>query len=269
MHTWEWRKWEGLPYLTCSLLEPLSHGFFTQQFFSYPPSEISKFINPDAQAYRLKQVHGNVVLTPQEIQYKLNHGGEDVEGEGNSALVKGDGVVSVNPLESVWVASADCTPVLIADKVTGHVGAVHAGWRGTAKKIVPVAIARLQEMGSQIPNLQIAMGPAIDGKVYQVSTDVAAEIGASIVTGLKEEDIIDNLREIPDSPLGMDSEPGKFRIDVRRVNALQMEQMGISPEQIAIAPYCTYQTPEYFFSYRRENLKKIQWSGIFSTSPKS
>jgi polyphenol oxidase len=35
-------------------------------------------------------------------------------------------------------------------------------------------------------------------------------------------------------------------------------------EQIAIAPYCTYQTPEYFFSYRREHQKKVQWSGIVS-----
>jgi hypothetical protein len=34
----------------------------------------------------------------------------------------------------------------------------------------------------------------------------------------------------------------------------------------AIAPYCTYQTPEYFFSYRREKQKKVQWSGIVSVT---
>ena len=50
--------------------------------------------------------------------------------------------------------------------------------------------------------------------------------------------------------------------DVRKVNVLQLESLGITAEQIAIAPYCTYQTPEYFFSYRREQQKKIQWSGI-------
>jgi copper oxidase (laccase) domain-containing protein len=43
-----------------------------------------------------------------------------------------------------------------------------------------------------------------------------------------------------------------------------MEKLGVSPEQIAIAPYCTYQTPEHFFSYRREKQKKVQWSGIVS-----
>jgi copper oxidase (laccase) domain-containing protein len=45
---------------------------------------------------------------------------------------------------------------------------------------------------------------------------------------------------------------------------LQLLHLGLSPEQVAIAPYCTYQTPEHFFSYRRERLKQVQWSGIVS-----
>jgi polyphenol oxidase len=40
--------------------------------------------------------------------------------------------------------------------------------------------------------------------------------------------------------------------------------LGVNPAQISIAPHCTFQEPEYFFSYRREKLKKIQWSGIVS-----
>jgi copper oxidase (laccase) domain-containing protein len=61
-----------------------------------------------------------------------------------------------------------------------------------------------------------------------------------------------------------DPEPDKVRLDVRRFNSLQLEQLGITPEQVAIAPYCTYQDPEAFFSYRREQLKRVQWSGIVS-----
>lgn len=53
---------------------------------------------------------------------------------------------------------------------------------------------------------------------------------------------------------------------MRRVNALQLEELGIDSEQIAIASHCTYQQPEHFFSYRREHLKKVQWSGIVSKS---
>jgi copper oxidase (laccase) domain-containing protein len=106
------------------------------------------------------------------------------------------------------------------------------------------------------------MGPAIAGEVYQVSLEVAAEVGASITPHTEEQQIIDALHELPNSPLLADPDPGKVRLDVRKVNVLQLESLGITAEQIAIAPYCTYQTPEYFFSYRREQQKKIQWSGI-------
>ncbi len=75
---------------------------------------------------------------------------------------------------------------------------------------------------------------------------------------------MDVLQQLPNSPIFDDSQPGRVRLDVRRVNALQLEQLGIQPEQVAIAPYGTYQVPEHFFSYRRDKLKKVQWSGIVS-----
>ncbi|MBW4564168.1 MAG: peptidoglycan editing factor PgeF [Mojavia pulchra JT2-VF2] len=265
MHTWHWRNWDGLPYLTCSLLEPWHHGFFTQPFWPRSPKELTKVLHPEASVYRLKQVHGNTVLTPQEIDSRLSTGHDDVEGEGDSALALADGLVSEQPLQAVWVASADCTPVLIGDMKTGQVAALHAGWRGTAKKIVPQAIARLKAQGSKLEDLRIALGPAIAGEVYQVSVEVAAEIGASIIPHEDEKKIVNALHELPNSPLLEDPNPGKVRLDVRRVNALQLENLGISAEQVAIAPYCTYQTPEHFFSYRREKEKKVQWSGIVSS----
>ena len=94
-----------------------------------------------------------------------------------------DGLLTEQRNQAVWACSADCTPVLIADTVTGQVAAVHAGWRGTALKIVTQAIARLRDQGSQLQNLRVAMGPAIAGEVYQVSEHVAAEVGATIVAG--------------------------------------------------------------------------------------
>jgi copper oxidase (laccase) domain-containing protein len=61
-----------------------------------------------------------------------------------------------------------------------------------------------------------------------------------------------------------DPDPDKVRLDVRQINFLQLEQLGIHPENIAIAPECTYQNPNRFFSYRRTHEKKVQWSGIVS-----
>ncbi|MTJ46628.1 peptidoglycan editing factor PgeF [Dolichospermum sp. UHCC 0259] len=257
MHTWQWHNWEGLPYLTCNLLEPWSHGFFTQQFWPRLPRELTPVLQPDALAYRLKQVHGNTVLTPQEVDDHVNTSDDD--------LALADGLISHQPLQAVWVASADCTPVLIGDVKTGQVAALHAGWRGTAAKIVPEAIARMRSHGSNLIDLRVAMGPAIAGEVYQVSVEVAAEIGSTIVPDGQPEAVVSALHNLPNSPLLSDAEPGKVRLDVRRVNALQLEQLGFSVEQVAIAPYCTFQTPEHFFSYRREKEKKVQWSGIVST----
>jgi YfiH family protein len=258
MHIWNWQYWEGLPYLTCNLLESWPHGFFTQQFWPRQPQELTQVLQPEASTYRLKQVHGNDVLTPQEVDEYLSHSDDE--------LALADGLISETPLQAVWVASADCTPVLIGDIKTGQVAALHAGWRGTAAKIVPQAIHRMQSQGSNLQDLRIAMGPAIAGEVYQVSVEVAAEIGNTILPHSDSETIVKSLQNLPNSPLLPDSEPGKIRLDVRRVNALQLEQLGISVEQMAIAPYCTYQTPEYFFSYRRDKEKKVQWSGIVSLS---
>ncbi len=262
MHTWHWHSWEELPYLTCSLLEPWEHGFFTSAFSPRSPSEIVAALQPDAQVYRVRQVHGNRVLTPSEIESATA-----VTNQGEPERPPADGILTEQPQQAVWVCSADCTPVLIADEKTGQVAAVHAGWRGTASRIVPNAIARLLESGSRLQDLRIAMGPAIAGEVYQVSETVAAEVGASVVppdTAVTAESSLDFLQQLPDSPILDDPKPGRVRLDVRRVNALQLEQLGIHPEQVAIAPHCTYQQPEHFFSYRRDKLKKVQWSGIVS-----
>lgn len=250
MHTWHWRTCEDLPYLTCSLLEPWLHGFFTQQFSPRSPVEITLMLRSQAEAYRLKQVHGNIVLNPSEI-------------EQGDILAEADGLISDRPKQAVWVASADCTPVLIADSTTGQVGAIHAGWRGTAAKIVPAAIAKLQARGSKIGDLKFALGPAIAGTVYQVSHQVASEVGASVVAS-DSQAIIETLQQLPNPPILPDSHPGGVRLDVRRVISLQLENLGVSPEQVAISPHCTYQQPEHFFSYRRDKLKLVQWAGIFS-----
>lgn len=263
MHIWNWQTWQGRPYLTCTVLQGFSHGFFTQQWSPQPPDCLVASLAPQAPAYRTRQVHGNVVLATSEITPRQTESGE-------TAWPNADGVLSEQPQESVWVCSADCVPALVADVRTGQVAAVHAGWRGTALEILPKAIARLQAQGSQIDDLRVALGPAIDGAVYQVSTTVAAEVGATVVGQPKPEheaaiaEILLALGQLPHSPLSEDPQPGRARLDVRRVNALQLEQLGFLPEQVAIAPYCTYQQAEHFFSYRRDRLKNVQWSGIVS-----
>lgn len=263
MHTWHWQTWNDLPYLTCSLLDPWPHGFFTQQFWPRPPQELTPVLHPQAETFRVQQVHGNTVLAPSEIAQQQAIAPPD------QPLPPADGLLTEADRQAIWVCSADCTPVLIGDRKTGQVAAVHAGWRGTAQKIVPQAITRLVNQGSRLQDLCIAMGPAIAGDVYQVSVHTAAEVGASILPvdpNQPATEIVEQMHQLPISPLHPDPEPNRVRLDVRQVNRLQIEHLGISPEQVAISPHCTYQEPDHFFSYRRSREKKAQWSGIVSVA---
>ena len=260
-HIWQWQTWQDYSYLTCNLLSVWQHGFFTRQFYPRTPEDLTLILQPEAVVYRVKQVHGNSVITPKEIDTVIQ------SQNLTDTFPDADGIISDREQQSVWVASADCTPVLIGDLATGRVCAIHAGWRGTAHKIVPQAIARLLEFGSKKQDLRIAMGPAIAGEVYQVDENVAVDVGKTIVansTNYTEAEILKALKQLPDTPILDDDLSGKARLNVPRVNQIQLEQLGINSEHIAIAPFCTYQQSDLLFSYRRTGEKKVQWSGIIS-----
>ena len=262
MHNWHWQTWEERPYLTCSLLDPWPHGFFTQQFASQNLVDLVKVLRPKTPVYRTKQVHGKVVAATSDL-FPLPPSSMALA---EPKLQPADGIITDGVDRSVWVCSADCTPVLMGDARTGQVAAVHSGWRGTAAGIVAEAIARFQEQGSQLADLRVAMGPAISGDVYQVSLEVAENVVATVV----DEGILDGtplteqLDRLPDGVVKSDPDPDRIRLDIRQAIAVQLERVGLHPEQVAIAPHCTYQMPEYFFSYRRTAEKNVQWSGIAS-----
>lgn len=268
---WTWETWQNKPFLTCGLL-PGPHGFFTRHFYPLAPEDLVDALLPEknsgaeVKVYRLKQVHSGDVLTPTEVEEMTSAGLPPMEDGTPASFALADGLISQRPQQSVWACSADCTPALITDLITGQVAAVHAGWRGTAQRILPAAVARMLAQGSQLSNIRVALGPAIDGSVYQVGLDVAAEVGASVVSpaGLSEEEIVAQLMAMTNPPILSDPEAGRVRLDVRRINQIQLEQMGMAREWIAIAPHCTYQEPNSFFSYRRTAEKQVQWAGIVS-----
>jgi polyphenol oxidase len=244
MHNWQWQ--EGV--LVCDLLSSWQHGFFTRSHAPENPDHLKQLIRAEGRAFRAKQVHGDRVLSSTEIDL-----------EPRDPLPEADGVCAIKEnmtAQSVWVCTADCVPVLIGDRCLGSVAAVHAGWRGTAAKILRVAIAKFLEQGSSLADLCVALGPAISGDAYQVTQEVADQVLLTIA-----------------NPTGVasDPQPDRCRLDLRAVQQQQLVEMGIKSEQIAIAPYCTLQDKEHFFSYRRNCLEnpdippsrpQIQWSGI-------
>ena len=240
---WQWR--DGV--LTCDLLADWPHGFFTRSHSPKLPKDLHHHLVTSGRAYRAKQVHGNHLIHADEI-----------ESLPNEVLPEADGVWTDRKQcdRSVWVCTADCVPVLIGDRKSGSVAAVHAGWRGTAARIVTKAIDTLCAQGSELKDLRVALGPAISGNVYQVSQDVAEQVTATINQSVG---------------LQPDEHPERIRLDLRQVQMQQLQELGMSPENVAIAPYCTLEYEDIFFSYRRYFLNnpnphprapQVQWSGI-------
>jgi len=93
-------------------------------------------------------------------------------------IEEADGLVCQTPGDAVAVRVADCVPVLLAAPGRGVVAAVHAGWRGVARRIVDVALA---SMGADAGEVIAAVGPCIGGCCFEVGDEVAAEIAAASV----------------------------------------------------------------------------------------
>lgn len=138
----------------------------------------------------------------------------------------------------VGVKTADCVPVLIGDPQTGAFAAVHAGWRGTVRSIAVKTIQTMQdEFGSAPEDLICAIGPAASCRNYEVGPEVIEIFVENFSTGGK---------------LFEETRNGHALIDLHLANKDQLRSVGVLPENIFTAPFCTMERTDLFFSYRRE-----------------
>lgn len=152
-----------------------------------------------------------------------------------------DALVSNTPGVLLAVKTADCVPVLIGDPSSRTFAAVHAGWRGTSAAIVKEAVTRLQgDFGARPQTMRAAIGPAANGCCY--------EVGAEVIHIFKE-------RFPESSGFFAPTTDGHARIDLHQANRSQLIDAGLLPDQIHLAPLCTMDKNELFFSYRREKQK--------------
>ena len=100
-----------------------------------------------------RQVHTDIIRTVTKA---------DAQGFDHGAYPECDGLITNDPGTALVVFTADCTPILLSDPVTGAVGAVHAGWRGTALGIAGKAVAAMvNAYGCDPKNIRAAIGPNI------------------------------------------------------------------------------------------------------------
>jgi YfiH family protein len=173
-------------------------------------------------------------------------------------------LVSDTAGQSLWVCGADCTPVLIADPASGRVAAAHAGWRGVAGRILPEAITLLEQAGSRRQDLLVALGPAVSGANYQVERRVSLAVAASLhPPGALAGQALGSLEELGAcGALGADPQADRDRLDIRAATVRQLANAGIDPQRVSVCPLCTVAEPLLFHSWRRDQVKAVQWSGI-------
>ena len=143
----------------------------------------------------------------------------------------------------VCVKTADCIPVLLWDDATHVVSAVHAGWKGTQKRIVEANIDVLQTTyGTQPSNLHAIIGPGIGPESFEVGDevyDLFAQAGFPMETLAKR---------YPDS---RNPQAEKWHINLWECNRLQLIEKGVNPENIHVSGIDTYTNYDRFFSARR------------------
>ena len=147
----------------------------------------------------------------------------------------------------IGVSTADCIPVLLYDGKHRASCAIHAGWRGTVKRIVEKAVAKMAEVyGSRPEDLTAQIGPGIHLESFEVGDEV---FEAFAQEGFQMEAIS---RKYPVAGISADgSVMKKWHIDLPMCNRQQLLAAGLPDEQIAVSPVCTFQQSETYFSARR------------------
>lgn len=159
---------------------------------------------------------------------------KDAAGLDHRSYPQCDGLITNDPGTALMIFTADCTPILLHDPITGAVGAAHAGWRGTAAGIAEKTVqAMVSAYGCDPKNIHAAIGPNIAQCCFE--TD----------------------RDVPDAmieALGDDAKPfitqkgDKYYVNLKAINALFLQRAGVT--QIDISTDCTACQSDRFWSHR-------------------
>ena len=188
-------------------------------------------IEPD-RTVRVRQVHGDGVLVVDRPLIVR-------EGFPRVLLDEGfeyDALVTDVPGVALTVSTADCLPILLADRRRGAVAAVHAGWRGTVRGIARRVVETLRECyGTDPRDCVVALGPAIRGCCYEVDGPVIGPLSRALPAWRA------CVRE---------KGGGRWNLDLAAANRRLLESAGLDPAAVHDAGLCTRCRRDLFYSYR-------------------
>ena len=187
---------------------------------------LAKELGFDPEKYVLtRQIHSDIVRVVKE---------EDCNGFFHRDYPECDALVTNTPGVALLVFTADCTPLLLHDPVTGAVGAAHAGWRGTAQNIAAKTVeAMVKAFGCRAENICAAIGPNLGQCHFETDLDVPAALTAAY-----GEEVLSFVRQSGE----------KYYPDLKAINALALRRAGV--RQIEVSESCTWCESDRFWSHR-------------------
>jgi polyphenol oxidase len=209
-----------------------------------------------------KEILGLVTLRQIHSSLIRRVSANDIRENGMPAVLKGDGLMTAEPGVLLGIQTADCIPVLLADRKKQAVAAFHAGWRGTLARIVENGVGRMRlEFGSRPEDLIASIGPGIGQCCYAVGEEVQQQFESQF-------DYAPELfREVYDSdpirqkypmlflsaraPGHSDIGPG-MHLDLAEANRRQLLAAGLRKGAIFLTGQCTGCRTDRFFSHRTE-----------------
>jgi polyphenol oxidase len=174
----------------------------------------------------------------------------------------GDGIITNGPGVLVAVQTADCLPIILADRKRRAVGVFHAGWRGTVKRIVEKGVGEMRKHFKSDPrDLVAAIGPGVGGCCYEVGEEVRTKFesqfayAANLFREVKESDPVREkypLLFLTARAPGHSELPVKLFLDLVEANRCQLLDAGVLAKNIDAAAPCTACHTDLLFSHRTE-----------------
>ena len=196
----------------------------------------------------IRQVHSNIVV---------------VAGRAATGAVKpakADGILTDESGILIGVQTADCVPVLVADRKRRAVGAFHAGWRGTVARIVENGIGRMRmEFGSRPEDMVAAIGPGIGQCCYSVGEEVLAQFesqfayAAELFIEVEDADAVKAkypMLFLNQRAPGHGPKASRLHLDLVEANRRQLLAAGLGSRSIQLTGGCTSCRTDLFFSHR-------------------
>lgn len=228
--------------LTSDALAPLSHGFFTRK--GGASSGIFQGLNcgpgssdlSEAVAINRARVAAAMDVPPTHLQTVHQVHSADVVTltEPLADRPRADAMVTATPGLALGILTADCQPVLFADRQAGVIGAAHAGWRGVKDGVLEATLAAMEALGADRARTTAVIGPCISQAAYEVGPEFL-------------ESFLDDDPEHARFFAGGTGDRAMF--DLPAFGLARLRAAGIGHAEWT--RHCTYADEERFFSYRR------------------